>query len=140
MIDGMIMDVPGIGKNRYQTFEELELYCYRVAGTVGLMVLPILGTAEGVSEEDAKFPALSLGIALQLTNILRDVGEDAVRGRIYLPLEVCACVMAFLKFSFSSFVGTLWLYCAKGFACCPPPSFSLLLLTVPLTVPLLFSQ
>ncbi|CAM9097843.1 unnamed protein product [Pylaiella littoralis] len=87
MIDGMIMDVPGIGKNRYQTFEELELYCYRVAGTVGLMVLPILGTAEGVAEEDAKFPALSLGIALQLTNILRDVGEDAVRGRIYLPLE-----------------------------------------------------
>eukprot|EP00904_Undaria_pinnatifida_P014149 jgi/Undpi1/9865/HiC_scaffold_28.g12319.m1 len=87
MIDGMVMDVPGIGKNRYQTFEELELYCYRVAGTVGLMVLPILGTAEGVSEEDAKFPALSLGIALQLTNILRDVGEDAVRGRIYLPLE-----------------------------------------------------
>lgn len=94
MIDGMIMDVPGIGKNRYETFEELELYCYRVAGTVGLMVLPILGTAEGVSEEDAKFPALSLGIALQLTNILRDVGEDAVRGRIYLPLEVCACVRA----------------------------------------------
>nr|ATQ35992.1 phytoene synthetase [Ishige okamurae] len=87
MIDGMVMDVPGIGKNRYSTFEELELYCYRVAGTVGLMVLPILGTAEGVSEEDAKFPALSLGIALQLTNILRDVGEDAVRGRIYLPME-----------------------------------------------------
>ena len=71
MIDGMVMDVPGIGKNRYETFEELELYCYRVAGTVGLMVLPILGTAEGVTEEDAKFPALSLGIALQLTNILR---------------------------------------------------------------------
>lgn len=71
MIDGMVMDVPGIGKNRYETFKELELYCYRVAGTVGLMTLPILGTAEGVSEEDAKFPALSLGIALQLTNILR---------------------------------------------------------------------
>nr|ATQ35997.1 phytoene synthetase [Dictyopteris undulata] len=87
MIDGMVMDVPGIGKNRYQTFKELELYCYRVAGTVGLMTLPILKTAEGVSQEDAKFPALSLGIALQLTNILRDVGEDAVRGRIYLPLE-----------------------------------------------------
>lgn len=87
MIDGMVMDVPGIGKNRYQTFAELELYCYRVAGTVGLMTLPILGTAMGVSEEDAKYPALSLGIALQLTNILRDVGEDAVRGRIYLPLE-----------------------------------------------------
>ncbi|CAM9357308.1 unnamed protein product [Discosporangium mesarthrocarpum] len=87
MISGMVMDVPGIGKNRYNTFAELELYCYRVAGTVGLMTLPILGTSKGVSEEDAKFPALSLGIALQLTNILRDVGEDAVRGRIYLPLE-----------------------------------------------------
>lgn len=67
----MVMDVPGIGKNRYQTFADLELYCYRVAGTVGLMTLPVLGTAPGVSEEDAKYPALSLGIALQLTNILR---------------------------------------------------------------------
>lgn len=91
MIDGMVMDVPGIGKNRYQTFEELELYCYRVAGTVGLMVLPILGTADGVSEEDAKFPALSLGIALQLTNILRYI-------RIFLccnrsgPVQWCVCV------------------------------------------------
>lgn len=71
MIDGMVMDVPGIGKNRYATFKELELYCYRVAGTVGLMTLPVLGTAEGVTMEDAKYPALSLGIALQLTNILR---------------------------------------------------------------------
>ena len=90
MIDGMVMDVPGIGKNRYETFEELELYCYRVAGTVGLMVLPILGTAKGVSEEDAKFPALSLGIALQLTNILRCV---AVFLRLFLLLFLCSVLV-----------------------------------------------
>ena len=51
------------------------------------MTLPLLGTAEGVSEEEAKGPAIALGIALQLTNILRDVGEDLERGRIYLPLD-----------------------------------------------------
>merc|ERR1719487_1252540 len=50
-------------------------------------MLPLLGTADGVSEEDATPPALALGIALQLTNILRDVGEDLKRGRIYLPLD-----------------------------------------------------
>ncbi|KAG5187233.1 isoprenoid synthase domain-containing protein [Tribonema minus] len=87
MIGGMLLDVPGAGKQRYATFSELEEYCYRVAGTVGLMTLPVLGTAKGITEEQAKEPALSLGIALQLTNILRDVGEDAVRGRIYLPQE-----------------------------------------------------
>ena len=47
------MDVPGLGKDRYETFEELYVYCYRVAGTVGMMTLPILGTAEGVTEEEA---------------------------------------------------------------------------------------
>merc|ERR1719235_3019469 len=51
------------------------------------MTLPVLGTAEGVTQEEATPSALALGIALQLTNILRDVGEDARRGRIYLPLE-----------------------------------------------------
>merc|ERR1712187_918421 len=51
------------------------------------MMLPILGTAEGVTQEEAKHPAVALGIALQLTNILRDVGEDLKRGRIYLPLD-----------------------------------------------------
>merc|ERR1719380_40830 len=83
------MDVPGHakGKTRYQTFDELYLYCYRVAGTVGMMMLPILGTADGVTEEQAKVPAEALGVALQLTNILRDVGEDLRRGRIYLPQE-----------------------------------------------------
>jgi len=87
MIKGMVMDVPGLGQHRYATFEELYLYCYRVAGTVGLMTLPIMGTAPGYSVKQATEPALALGIALQLTNILRDVGEDAMRGRIYLPLE-----------------------------------------------------
>merc|ERR1719387_2288348 len=83
------MDVPGHpkSKQRYQTFDELYLYCYRVAGTVGVMMLPILGTADGYTEEDALGPAVALGIALQLTNILRDVGEDLVRNRIYLPLD-----------------------------------------------------
>ena len=87
MIKGMVMDVPGMGQDRYKNFEELYLYCYRVAGTVGVMTLPILGTAEGYTEEEAAKPAEALGIALQLTNILRDVGEDLERGRIYLPQD-----------------------------------------------------
>jgi phytoene synthase len=87
MIDGMIMDVPGHAKSklRYETFDELYVYCYRVAGTVGMMTLPILGTADGYTQEQAASPAIALGIALQLTNILRDVGEDLERKRIYLP-------------------------------------------------------
>eukprot|EP00873_Tetraselmis_striata_P028300 jgi/Tetstr1/448564/TSEL_003781.t1 len=85
MVRGMRMDLrPSV---RYNTFEELYVYCYRVAGTVGLMTIPVLGTAAGVSVEEAEGPGVALGIALQLTNILRDVGEDAARGRIYLPLE-----------------------------------------------------
>merc|ERR1719235_2367685 len=81
------MDTPELGQDRYETWDELYLYCYRVASTVGLMCLPVLGTAKGYTEEDAKEPAIALGIALQITNILCDVGEDAKRGRIYLPLE-----------------------------------------------------
>jgi len=88
MVRGMLMDIPDLGQDRYETFDELHLYAYRVAGTVGLMSMPIFGCAEGFGVEDAKEPALSLGVAFQLTNILRDVGEDAVeRGRIYLPRE-----------------------------------------------------
>jgi len=88
MVRGMLMDIPDLGQDRYETFDELQLYCYRVAGTVGLMSMPFLGCAEGFTEEEAKEPALSLGVAFQITNILRDVGEDAVnRGRIYLPRE-----------------------------------------------------
>lgn len=88
MIRGMLMDVPKLGQDRYDSFDELHLYCYRVAGTVGLMSLPIFGCAQGYNDQIAREPALSLGVAFQLTNILRDVGEDAVkRGRIYLPRE-----------------------------------------------------
>ncbi|MBF2036728.1 MAG: phytoene synthase [Leptolyngbyaceae cyanobacterium T60_A2020_046] len=93
MIEGQRMD---LYRSRYGTFEELELYCYRVAGTVGLMSTAIMGvdaeqrTAPWSRELPLPNPAqeaIALGIANQLTNILRDVGEDARRGRIYLPLE-----------------------------------------------------
>jgi len=84
MIKGMVMD---LDQNRFETFDELYVYCYRVAGTVGLMMMPVMGTAEGYTFEEALEPALALGVALQLTNILRDVGEDRVRERIYLPQE-----------------------------------------------------
>ena len=89
MVLGMLMDTPGhpLAKDRYETWDDLYEYCYRVAGTVGLMTLPIMGTAPGFTQDDAKKPAEALGIAFQITNILRDVGEDAVRGRIYLPRE-----------------------------------------------------
>src|SRR5260221_1747297 len=84
LIEGCEMDLK---LDRYQTFDELERYCYCVASTVGLMAMQILGTTTGIDYEDAKPYAIKLGVALQLTNILRDVGEDARRGRIYLPLE-----------------------------------------------------
>lgn len=88
MIRGMLMDVPELGQDRYDTFDELHLYCYRVAGTVGLMSMPIFGCAPGYNEDVAREPALSLGVAFQLTNILRDIGEDAAkRSRIYLPRD-----------------------------------------------------
>ncbi len=69
----------------YPTWEDLEKYCYHVASTVGLLSIPIIGLREGVSFEQAAPYAIQLGIALQLTNILRDVGEDARRGQVYLP-------------------------------------------------------
>lgn len=88
MVRGMLMDVPGLGQDRYESFEDLHLYCYRVAGTVALMCLPVFGCSPGYDEVVSREPALSLGVAMQLTNILRDVGEDAVtRGRVYLPRE-----------------------------------------------------
>lgn len=68
---------------RYQTFDELYVYCYRVASTVGLMACEIFGY-EG--KETLNY-AEKLGIGMQLTNILRDIGEDADKGRIYLPKE-----------------------------------------------------
>ena len=60
---------------------------YRVAGTVGLMTIPVLGTAPGVEFDEAAEPGVALGIALQLTNIIRDVGEDIGRKRIYIPQD-----------------------------------------------------
>ncbi|KAK3241578.1 hypothetical protein CYMTET_48667 [Cymbomonas tetramitiformis] len=88
MIKGMESDTDR--PVRYEAFQGvggLEEYAYRVAGTVGLMTIPVLGTEEGVAFEEAAEPGVALGIALQLTNILRDVGEDARRDRIYLPAE-----------------------------------------------------
>lgn len=88
MIRGMLMDIPELGQERYETWDELHLYCYRVAGTVGLMSMPVFGCAPGYTDEMAKEPALSLGVAFQITNILRDIGEDAEqRGRVYLPQQ-----------------------------------------------------
>jgi phytoene synthase len=84
LIEGCEMDLT---RSRYETFEELERYCYCVASTVGLMCMHILGVAKGRTFAEAKPYAIKLGVALQLTNILRDVGEDADRGRIYLPRE-----------------------------------------------------
>ena len=71
MVRGMVMD---IDQDIYETWDDLYLYCYRVASTVGLMTLPVMGTAPGVTLEQAREPAVALGIALQITNILRDVG------------------------------------------------------------------
>lgn len=89
MIEGMRMD---LRKSHYKNFDELYLYCYYVAGTVGLMSVPIMGISQDshATTEDVYSAALALGIANQLTNILRDVGEDARRGRIYLPQDELA--------------------------------------------------
>ncbi|KAL8546616.1 hypothetical protein ACS0TY_006367 [Phlomoides rotata] len=89
MIEGMRMDTR---KDRYSNFEELYLYCYYVAGTVGLMSVPVMGIApeSSISDQTIYNGALSLGIGNQLTNILRDVGEDASRGRVYLPQDELA--------------------------------------------------
>jgi 15-cis-phytoene synthase len=90
MIEGQRMD---LRLHRYPTFEDLELYCYRVAGTVGLMTQEVMGldpaytSAPWSDRPDTSHAAVALGIANQLTNILRDVGEDRSRGRIYLPQE-----------------------------------------------------
>ncbi len=80
VIDGVEMD---LSRNRYQTFAALRLYCYRVASAVGLVCIEIFG----YRNPETRTYAEQLGIAFQLTNILRDVSEDAARGRIYLPLE-----------------------------------------------------
>lgn len=80
LLAGLRMDLT---VNRYASWADLRAYCYLVAGTVGLMVAPILGCRD----RNALAHAADLGIAMQVTNILRDVGDDARRGRLYLPLD-----------------------------------------------------
>lgn len=82
LLEGMAMDV---GATEYRSSHDLDLYCYRVAGVVGLMSCHILG----VSDASALRYADSLGRAMQLTNIARDILEDAERGRVYIPETWC---------------------------------------------------
>jgi phytoene synthase len=83
IIDGMAMDLE---RNRYADFRELRLYCHRVAGVVGEVAAAIFGTS---GHGTMKYAA-QMGLAFQLTNIIRDVGEDARRNRIYLPQDELA--------------------------------------------------
>ncbi|MGV3626539.1 MAG: presqualene diphosphate synthase HpnD [Betaproteobacteria bacterium] len=83
VIDGMAMDLE---YNRYPDFDTLKLYCHRVAGVVGLMSARIFG----YTDPRTLGYAADLGLAFQLTNIIRDVGEDARRNRVYLPLDELA--------------------------------------------------
>jgi phytoene synthase len=80
LIDGMVMDLE---QNRYSDFAALERYCHNVAGVVGLLSAEIFGYRDPATRDYAR----DLGIAFQLTNIIRDVGEDARRGRVYLPQD-----------------------------------------------------
>jgi len=80
LLEGMAMDVR---RQRYRSLDDLLLYCYRVAGTVGLMMSHVMG----LRAESALRNAADLGMAMQLTNIARDVREDAEAGRVYLPLD-----------------------------------------------------
>lgn len=84
IIDGVEMDLSNV---RYKSFEELRLYCYRVASAVGLVSIEIFGYRNPACREYA----IQLGLALQMTNIIRDVGKDLSNGRIYLPQEDLAC-------------------------------------------------
>jgi phytoene synthase len=80
ILDGVAMD---LAPRRFATFADLRSYCYLVAAAVGLATIPIFGCRDARSRDYAE----ALGIALQLTNILRDLAEDAERGRVYLPQE-----------------------------------------------------
>ena len=83
LTEGMYMD---LNKNRYQDFNELYTYCYKVAGIVGLIMLNILG----YNNQEAESRTVDLGVAMQLTNILRDIKEDYQLERIYLPQDEMA--------------------------------------------------
>ena len=81
LVDGAEMDVRGA---RYDSFPDLEVYCRRVAGSIGRLSVAVFGASH---PQEAAIPADDLGVAMQLTNILRDVREDRDRGRLYLPRE-----------------------------------------------------
>ncbi|MFN3752134.1 MAG: presqualene diphosphate synthase HpnD [Thiobacillus sp.] len=87
IIDGMAMD---LGQTRYPDYKSLHLYCYRVAGVVGEIAASIFAGERGEHDREVRRYAHALGLAFQLTNIIRDVGEDARRGRIYLPQDELA--------------------------------------------------
>jgi phytoene synthase len=80
LIDGVNMDM---SKSRYENFEDLKIYCYKVASVVGLMTTYVFG----FKDEETFSYAVDLGIAMQMTNILRDIKEDALNNRIYIPSE-----------------------------------------------------
>jgi phytoene synthase len=84
LIAGCRMDLE---QQRYETYEDLRLFCYRVASCVGLMMCHVIGFTNPALEGRAKQHAIELGLAMQLTNILRDVGADLKLGRIYFPRE-----------------------------------------------------
>ncbi len=105
VINGVEMD---ISKTRYSTFEELREYCYRVASSVGLICIEIFG----YEDTSARDYAVDLGLAMQLTNILRDVEEDIGRDRVYIPQEDldrfgCSEEDLFLKRTNDSFRGLM---------------------------------
>ncbi|WP_187645533.1 presqualene diphosphate synthase HpnD [Streptomyces sp. TRM49041] len=105
LIDGVLMDVRG---ETYETWDDLEVYCRCVAGAIGRLSLGVFGTAPGARDAArAAEYADTLGLALQLTNILRDLREDAANGRTYLPADELA------KFG-----------CADGFRTATPPQGS----------------
>jgi phytoene synthase len=124
IIDGMEMD---LRYNRYPDFATLQTYCHRVAGVVGLMAAEIFGHRNPATLEYAE----NLGTAFQLTNIIRDVGEDARRGRVYLPLDelarfgLCATDIVHLNDSenLRKLIGfqieRAQLYYEQAFACLP---------------------
>ena len=87
LIEGMRMD---LDLKSYRTFDELRVFCYRVASVVGLMMCWVIGFKKPEDRERAIPHAIDLGIAMQLTNILRDIDEDMERGRLYLPLDELA--------------------------------------------------
>lgn len=92
LLSGVEMDIAGAS---FARFDDLQRYCYRVAGVVGLLMAPVLGYRAdaddvGADDEAALAAAVDLGIAMQLTNILRDLAEDAARGRVYLPADELA--------------------------------------------------